>query len=222
MIRTMLILVLTMTLMTACDLLPSGGNAATPAPNTLTYEAPVTLTVKKDSSLTGTAIGYQGKSDTGAARVTIAGQIAPKQIGDSVDWQGVPAPNVDLKLAMRVVTFDEQSITFAGTAQIEIKNVAVQPGGTAGKAMLEFNAPVTFNLSKNEIVPGSNLTYIGSTPNGAQFAGVEGFPYRKTLDSIQYNGRITSKVYLRHDLRLIRFTDTDAVVGGTTKIIIEQ
>ncbi len=222
MIRTMLILVLTMTLMTACDLLPSGGNAATPAPNTLTYEAPVTLTVKKDSSLTGTAIGYQGKSDTGAARVTIAGQIAPKQIGDSVDWQGVPAPNVDLKLAMRVVTFDEQSITFAGTARIEIKNVAVQPGGAPGKVMLEFNAPVTFNLSKGETVLGSNVAYIGSTPNGAQFAGVEGYAYRKTLDSIQYNGRLSPKVYLRHDLRLIRFTDTDAVVGGTAKIIIEQ
>ncbi|MBI5305828.1 MAG: hypothetical protein HY868_27115 [Chloroflexi bacterium] len=222
MTRTILLMLVMLTMLTACDALPFGGNAATPPPNTLIYEAPVSLTVKKDSPLSGTAIGYQGKSDTGAARVTIAGQSAPKQVGDSVDWQGTPVPNVDLKLALRVLTFDDQSVTFAGTARIEIRNIAIQPGGSPGKAMLEFNAPVTFNLSKGETVLGSNVSYVGATPNGAQFAGVEGFPYRKTLDSIQYNGRISPKVYLRHDLRLIRFTDTDAVVGGTAKIIIEQ
>jgi hypothetical protein len=100
--------------------------------------------------------------------------------------------------------------------------VKVQPGGTVGTSLVEFNAPATFNLAKNESVPGTNLTYAGSTADGARFLGVEGVPYRKTLDSIQYNGRLAPKVYLRLDLRLIRFTETDAVVGGTAKIIVEQ
>lgn len=223
MTRMILLMLLTALLLTACDALPFiGGNAATPPPNTLIYEAPVTLTVKKDTPLGGTAIGYQGKSDTGAARVTIAGQIAPKQVGDSVDWAGSPTANVALKLTTRVLSFDDAGVTLAGLARIEIRNVGVQPGGAVGKPLLEFNAPVTFSLSKAETIPGSNVSYVGSTPNGAQFAGVEGYPYRKTADSLQYNGRLAPKVYLRHDLRVVRFTETEAVVGGTAKITIEQ
>ncbi|CAG0946777.1 hypothetical protein ANRL1_03256 [Anaerolineae bacterium] len=206
--------------LTGCDALPF---ASTPQPaNTLAYEAPVSLTIKKDTQLNGTSIAYNGKTETGSAKLVIAGLAAPKQVADTVDWEGTPAPNASVKLSTRVVSYDDQAITLVGTARIAIKDVKIQPGGLPGTPLIEFNAPVTFNLSKNEFALGSNIAYAGSTPNGAQFLGVEGYPYRKTLDSIQYNGRLTSKVFLRLDLRLIRFTETDAVVGGTAKIIIEQ
>jgi hypothetical protein len=126
-------------------------------PNTLVYEAPVSLTIKTGTLLSGTSIAYQGKTDTGQAKVLIAGLLAPKQVADTVDWQGTPVPNVDLKLTTRVASFDEQALTLAGTARIEISNVTVQPGGAPGTAQLEFNAPVTFSLKKDESIPGTKI-----------------------------------------------------------------
>ncbi|MEW5719528.1 MAG: hypothetical protein AB1817_12925, partial [Chloroflexota bacterium] len=102
--------------------------APTPLPpNTLLYDnVPVSLTIKIGTLLTGTSIAYQGKTETGQAKVLISGLLAPKQVADTVDWQGTPVPNVNLKLTTRVATFDDQSLVLAGTARLEISNVTVQ------------------------------------------------------------------------------------------------
>ena len=205
-----------------CSILPFL-SSGTPTPiNTMSYDAPVSLTIKTGSLLPGTSISYSGKSDTGAAKILLAGLLAPKQIGDTVDWEGTPVPNVKVRLNTRVLTFDDQSITLAGTAHIEIANIKVQSGGTPGAAVIEFSAPVTFSLKTNEAIPGSLVTYAGSSPNGAQFLGLEGYAYRKQLDSLQYVGHLASKVYLKLDLRVLSFSDSGAVVGGTATIRIEQ
>lgn len=197
--------------------------APTPLPpNTLVYNAPTTLTIKTGALLPGTSILYQGKTDTGQAQLYIAGLYAPKQIADTVDWQGTPAPNVNLKLTTRVATFDAQALTLAGTAQIEISNVTIQPGGTPGTPLLEFNAPVTHSLKKDQILPGTKIVYAGATPEGAQFLGLEGYPYRKQLDSLLYVGRINPKVFLRLDLRVVSFSESGVTLGGTANIKIEQ
>ena len=192
-------------------------------PNMLVYDkTPVSLTIKTGTLLPGTSIAYQGKTETGQAKVLMAGLLAPKQVADTVDWQGTPVPNVNLKLTTRVATFDEQSITLAGTARIEISNVTVQPGGASGTAQLEFKAPVTFSVKHGEFIPGTRLAYAGSTAEGAQFLGLEGYPYRKQLDSLQYAGRLNPKVFLQLDLRVLSYSETGVVLGGTANIKIEQ
>lgn len=196
--------------------------AATPPPNTLVYDAPVSLTVRSGTQLPGTSIGYSGKSETGAAKVTIAGQVAPKQVGDSLDWQGTPVPNVSVKLTTRVIAFDDKALVVGGTAHIEIANVTIQSGGSPGTAQMEFTAPVTYSLAKNRSIPGSNIFYVGMASEGAQFSGIEGYPYRKRLDSLQYVGRPSPKVFLRLDLRVVNFSETDVVLGGTANIKIES
>lgn len=210
--------------LTACgDLIPSLPGNRTPTPaNGLVYNSPASLTIKTGTILPGTTLGYSGKSATGAANLTIAGQLAPKQMADTVDWQGGPVANVNVKLNMRVATFDEESITLVGTARIEIADLKVQPGGTPGAALLEFSSPVTFSLDKNELVPGSMLAYKGSAADGAEFLGIEGYPFRKQFDSIQYVGRVNPKVFLKFDLRVLRFDSNTATVGGTVDIRIEQ
>lgn len=201
----------------------SGTPGTSPTPvNRLTYDAPVSLTIKSGATLPGTTLGYSGKSETGAAKVTIAGQLAIKQVADTVDWQGEPVAGISLKLNTRVATFDDQGITLVGTAHIEIANIRVTPGGTPGTAMLEFNSPVTFSLKKNDLIPGSILAYAGATSEGAQFLGVEGYPYRKQLDSLQYVGRLAPKVFLKLDLRVLSYNESSAIVGGTANIRIEQ
>lgn len=200
-----------------------GTPGASPTPvNRLAYDAPVSLTIKTGATLPGTTLGYSGKSETGAAKVTIAGQLAIKQVADTVDWQGEPIAGVNLKLNTRVATFDDQGITLVGAAHIEIANIKITPGGSPGTAMLEFNSPVTFSLKKNDLIPGSILAYAGATPEGAQFLGVEGYPYRKQFDSLQYVGRLAPKVFLKLDLRVLNFNEGSAVVGGTANIRLEQ
>lgn len=199
-----------------------GGGTPTPA-NLMTFDAPVTFNIKTGSLLPGTSIAYQGKTETGSAKVMLAGLPAPKQTADSVDWSGNLAPNVSARLTTRVATFDDQSITLAGTVRLEISNIDVKPGGTAGKELVEFTVPVvTYQLAKNQIIPGTNLAYAGSTPDGAQFLGVEGYPYRKQFDSLQYVGHLAPKVFLRLDLRVLNFSDSSATLAGPAHIRIEN
>jgi hypothetical protein len=208
-------------LVSACDVLPFAQTTPLP-PNTLAYDAPVSLDIKTGATLAGTTIAYSGKTDTGAGKIEISKLAAPKQIGDTVDWQGTPAPNVSVKLSTRVATFDDQSIKLVGTAHVEIKDTTLKAGGTTGTVLMEFNAPVTFSLNKNAAVPGSNVTYVGATNDGAQFLGVEGFPFRKPLDSLQYVGRANPKVFLKLDLRVTSFSDSSVLLVGTANIKIES
>ena len=191
-------------------------------PNTLTYDAPVSLTIKTDTVLPGTSIAYGGKTTAGAGKVLLAGLVAPKQVGDSVDWQGAPIPDVNVKLSLRVATFSDTSITLIGTSHIEISNVTIQPGGAPGTPLMEFSAPVSLSLNKNDSIPGSNLLYGGSTADGAQFLGLSGYPYRKALDSLQYVGRINPHVFLKLDLRVLSYSDSSVVLGGTATITLES
>ncbi len=208
-------------LLAGCSAIPFLGATPVP-PNTLIYNAPVSLTIKTGTVLPGTTIAYSGKTETGAAKVLLTGLLAPKQVGDTLDWEGTPVPEVKVKLSTRVISFDDKAITLVGTARVEVSNVTVQAGGSAGTVLMEFDAPVTYTLGKNELVPGSKLVFTGATPNGAQFLGVEGYPYRKPLDSLQYVGRLGTRVFLQLDLRLVSYSDTGAVVGGRAIIKLEQ
>lgn len=216
-------------LQVACDIiqkapipLPGTGpsDAATTSPNSLVYDAPVSLSIKTGATLPGTTVGYSGKTPGGAAKVLLGGQVAEKQRGDTLDWRGTPVPNLNLNLSTRVVTFDDMSITVVGTAHIELASIAVQPGGTFGDAPMEFSAPVTYSLAKNVPVPGTNISYIASSAEGAQFSGIQGYAYRKPLDSLQYIGRLNPKVMLKLDLRVLNFSDTNVLLGGTANLSI--
>lgn len=204
-----------------CSALPFPGS---PTPvNAIIYDTPVMFNIKSGAFLLGTSIAYQGKTDTGSAKVMLAGLLAPKQVADSVDWSGSLASNVTTKLSLRVTTFDDQSLNLAGTAHIEVANIDIKPGGTPSKELIEFDMPlVTYQLDKNKIVPGTNLVYAGSTPDGAQFLGIEGYPYRKQFDSLQYVGHLSSKVFLRLDLRVLNFSDTSVTLAGPARLRIEN
>ncbi len=198
--------------------------SSTPVPaNVLVYDPPVSFNIKSGSLLPGTSIAYGGKTESGAAKVLITGLVAPKQVGDSVDWQGAPAQNVNLKLATRVLMFDNQSVTLAGTAHIEVKDIQIKPGGSPGNVLIEFTVPViTFSLAKGQFIPGTKVAYLDSSNAGAQFAGVEGYPYRKQFDSLQYRGHVAPKVFLQLDLRVASYSDSGAVLAGTANIKIES
>jgi hypothetical protein len=211
----------------AAALLLVGCNALTGTTaigNSLVYEAPVTFEVTAGSLLNGTSIAYQGKTDTGSAKVMLAGIPAPKQTADSVDWNGNLVSNVAVVLKTRVAKYDDKSVTLAGTARLQISGVDIKPGGTPPTtALMEFIVPVvTYTLSKSQIIPGTNISFLGSAADGAQFGGVEGYPYRKQFDSVQYVGRLAPKVFLQLDLRVLNSSDTAATLAGPARIWVEN
>ncbi len=220
---TLSMILIGMTLLaSACSALPFLPSTTSSSADGLTYDAPVTLSIKSGAMLPGTTIAYGGKTTTGAAKVLIAGLVAAKQTGDSVDWQGTPAPDVKVSLATRVVTFDDQGINLFGTAHVEIAKVALKPGDLPGGALMEFSAPVSYSLAKDAFIPGTTVAFSGVGAEGAQFLGIEGYPYRKSLDSLQYTGQLNPKAFLKLDLRLINYSDSGAVLGGTANIRISQ
>jgi hypothetical protein len=203
-----------------CQFVPSAPSTP-PTPDTLVYDAPVTLSVKNGTVLPGTTIGYGGKTLTGAAKLLLAGQTAIKQMGDTLDWEGSPAPKTNLKLSTRVVTFDDQTVNLVGAAHIELSSPVIQPGAVTGASQMEFNAPVTYSVRKGNAIPGTKVLYMGSTNNGAQFGGVEGYPYRKVLDSLQYTGRLNPKATVKLDLRVLSYSDADTLLAGTANLKFE-
>ncbi len=212
-----------MVLLAGCGLVPTTGTPGTGSVgNTLVYDAPVSLTIRNGNLLPGTSIAFGGKTQTGAARVLISGLIAAKQTGDTLDWQGTPAPNTNVKLTTRIASYDEQAVTLVGTAHIEVSNLVLQPERSPITGTMEFLAPVTYSIGKNLTVPGTSVSYVGPSAQGAQFGGIEGYPYRKELDSLQYIGRLNSRTGLRLDLRVLSYSESNVLVAGTANIRIQS
>jgi hypothetical protein len=66
------------------------------------------------------------------------------------------------------------------------------------------------------------VAFAGSTPDGAQFIGIEGYPYRKQFDSLQYVGHLAPKIYLRLDLRILNFSESSVTLAGPARLRIEN
>jgi hypothetical protein len=205
---------------TRCTGIPFVPGSPTPG-GALIFDAPVSFTVRSGALLPGTSIGYGGRTATGAAKVMIGNLVAVKQVADSLDWEGSPVPNLKLKLSTRILSFDDQAVTFVGAAHIEVLSAMVVPVGQINQAPLEFSAPVTYTVAKNAFIPGSNITFVGSSSEGAKFAGIEGYPYRQNFDSLQYSGRIQQQVFLRLDLRVLSFSESSVTLGGAANIRVE-
>jgi hypothetical protein len=199
--------------MTACARqLPTG---------TMEYSTAFERSVPAGQTLPGTDIKYIGKTEQGA-EMSIGGQPTLKQTLDSLSWQGVVAPGVAIKYSLRVLTFDSQSLRAGGTAQVTVSNtnpVAV-PVTALPQDALAFDGLITYDVPKGKVIPGTTITYLGKTSDGAQIGGIEGYPYRKEADSIVWTGQLTDKVFSNLDMRVIYFSNTSLRVTGTVKLLV--
>jgi hypothetical protein len=182
-------------------------------PGALSFQGPQAYTLEPGEYLPGTDVRYMGKSDDGA-EFTIAGQRAVKQKADSLNWSGSPAEGVRLELRLRVVWYTESALYAAGTARLVVRDVSAQAGQIPGSGALSYQMPVAYTLPLNEAVAGTGLRYEGKSAEGARFAGVEGYPYRQTGDSVRWEGYLRPNVAVRQDLRLLQYDEQSARVGG--------
>lgn len=191
---------------------------ATELPSTLTYEGPQAYTLKPGDLLPGTNIRYVRRTNDGA-EFLIGDQPAIKQKADSLNGSGPLGDGVQLDLRLRIIWFTDQALYTAGTAKLTVRDTAPQAGGFT-EAPLSYQMPVAYTLRKQGTVPGTGLSYEGKTQEGAQFAGIEGYPYRQLGDSLRWQGRLRPNVALRLDLRVLEYDDNVARVGGIAHLYI--
>lgn len=211
-----LVLVLLLAAFPACQFL------ATPTPaRQISFDGPITITIQAGTTLPGTTMAYNGKAPDGRAIMILNGAQSLKATADSVNWTGalVLFSLVDLKL--RVLTYDENNITLAGTIHLVVQ----EPNPTAGNLPVnrlgEFTIPVTYTVNRGAFIPGTNVSYVGAKTGGAEFTNLDQVPYRERFDSVVWQGHLRERIALRLDMRVLDFNDDRAVLGGTAQVIFE-
>ncbi len=220
---TILILPILLAILPACFPSIGGISGGTATPRQIKFTGPVTTRIISGESLPGTNIQYLGRTPDDRANVIIGGLAAPKKGGDSLNWSGSPVPFTLVNLRTRVLTYDDGALNLVGTVDVIIQDPKPQPAQSPSSSyVMEFTLPAHHNLVRNQSVPGTTLAYVGKKTEGAQFSGIEGYPYRQQLDSVLWSGFLRDKVFIKADLRVTFYNDTNADLLGTMMIRFEQ
>ena len=188
-------------------------------PTSLSYDLATTVTVAANEALPGTGIRYETTDDEGA-HLTIEGEKITKRKGDSVFWKGTLAPGVTADERFRVVWFTADNLTLAGTVKLHVDDVAPRALEPVTTSPVTFSGPEVYSLAKGAKIPGTQLVYEGSTDQGAQFSGIEGYAYRQAGDSLVWEGMLRDGVYLRFEGRVIQFSSGSARIAGIVTLWI--
>ncbi len=192
------------------------------AEGALTYTGPTEISLKPGETLPGTDIVYVGLSDS-MAEFTIEGQKALKKAGDSLDWKGEPVDGVQLDLGLRLLLLTDQAVHTGGTVKIEVANAVLTAQPVDTESPIKFGVPVTYGVERGESIPGTLISYEERDEDkGVKLGGVEDYAYRKTGDSIVWEGKLRDNVWLRLDLRVLFSSDTSLHVGGTATVWLER
>lgn len=191
------------------------------ASGTLIYNGPTEQTVALGEAIPGSNIRFVGYSDAGA-EVLINDQPALKKVGDSLDWKGTPGTGVQVEMAQRILAANAQRLQTVGTVKVTVSDVQPELAPFPDKPMFDYKVAVSYTVRRGEIVPGTLLSYKGKADDGAEFAGVSGYPYRKMGDSLAWAGRLRSNTYLDMTLRVVAYTDEFVTLGGLATIGLTQ
>jgi len=194
----------------------------TPSLDTLVYKGPVEISVEPDEHLPGTDILYVGITN-GMAEFEIEGQRALKKIGDSLDWHGTPIDGVELDLGLRVLLMTDQTVHAGGTITIKIDQPTPRESALDTASTTKFSVPVTYGVKPGDNIPGTLISYEEQEEGkGARLGGIKDYPYRKTGDSVVWEGKLQDNVALRLDLRVLFFNDNTLRVGGVATLWLEK
>lgn len=206
-------------LVLAVTCVPGGGGDG----GDLTYRGPLEMGIGKDEFLPGTEIRYLGKAEDGAL-VSIAGQQALKKTGDSLNWVYNPVEDVAVDLNLRVILVTEDKLHALGTAKIVVVDPTLQPAAVDESAPIRYKLPVDYRVKKGQAIPGTTITYLGKTDQGAHLGNIEGYAYRELGDSIVWKGQLRpggdGGVWLDLDLRTLVIGEDSLNVAGTAELWI--
>lgn len=188
-----------------------------PPEGQLVYVGPTEQGVAAGDFVPGTDIQYVGMTEQGA-ELLIGGQKAEKKKGDSLDWDGHPLSGVTLNLKQRIVWFTGEKMHAAGTARLAIDEPQPEAMPFRDELPVLYKLPVGYTVKRGEAIPGTTISYLGASDAGAELGGIEGYPYRKIVDSITWTGKLREGVYLDTTLRVVLYNDEQLQVAGLATI----
>lgn len=98
---------------------PRSAEITTSSP--LKYTGPVAYSLAKGAVIPGSAITFEGRSEDGAKLGGIGGYPYRKG-GDSIFWEGKLTDDVNIRLELRVVQFDDKGMRTAGIVTLWLGN----------------------------------------------------------------------------------------------------
>jgi hypothetical protein len=183
----------------------------------LSYAGPTEISIDKGQFLASTDIQYLAKAADGA-QVSIGGQPALKKIGDSLDWKGTILAGVTVDESLRVVLISEETLHTAGTVRVDIATPSPQAEPVNESAPVHFKLPVAYRVDQDAAIPGTVITYLGKTDQGARLDNIQGYEYRQAGDSITWQGKLRDGVWLDLNLRTVLILDGSLDVAGTADV----
>jgi hypothetical protein len=186
----------------------------------LPYAGPVQVGIRAGTLLPGTDVQYLGLSERGA-RIAFGDKEMIRKTGDSVEWKGEMIEGVEVDETLRVILATDDTLQTAGTVRIIVTDPQPQAEKANSSAPVHFTLPVGYHVKVGEAIPGTTITYLGQTKDGAQLNRPEGHDYRKLGDSIVWEGSLRPGLWLELDLRTALITEDQLDVLGTAGIWIQ-
>lgn len=101
--------------LTVHDAAPAG--AQFPDKPLYSYQVGVTYNVRRGTTIPGTLISYEGKTDEGAKLGGVSG-YPYRKLGDSIGWEGRLRDNAYLDMTLRVIAYTDDFIQVGGLATV--------------------------------------------------------------------------------------------------------
>lgn len=198
----------------SCSFIPGRGGGSV-----LKFDGATEQTIGLGESIPGSNIRFVGYSDLGA-EVLIDDQRAVKRQGDSLDWKATLAPGVDVSMPLRIILADESRLKTVGTIHVTISSANPQPAAVPPGAAYTYKVAMGHTVRKGDRIPGTTITFRGKSDEGAQLAGVDGYPYRRIGDSVTWTGRLNDHAYIETTMRVAAYTEEFLTLAGLAEISV--
>ncbi|MEZ4659817.1 MAG: hypothetical protein R2911_19860 [Caldilineaceae bacterium] len=189
-------------------------------PGMLTVQGPTERRVGLGERIPGTDIQLVAVNGS-EAEFQIAGMRSVRVAGDSLDFDGEwPGINgVTYYARLRLYHVGSDNIRAAGVHQLVIRNIQpVESAVQLGNFTLKF--PVVASANRGAQFKGLTLGYVGQDDRGAQISGLPqgDYPYRKTGDSIVWNGQLRPDIPAQYNFRVLLYGADSLRIGGVVNI----
>lgn len=187
------------------------------AENAMAFTGPTEMRIEIGEFIRGTDIQLNAIVD-GRAQFLFSGLRAERIAGDSLDFDG-PWPNiggVDYLLRLRVYRVTEEYVRAAGVQRLLIEGI--QPIHQPAMVLQENPLKMTYtgSVAPGDLLKGTTFGYVGQAEQGAEISGIPAgdFPFRKTGDSLRWQGMLRPDLPAQFDLRIVHFGENSVQVAG--------
>lgn len=185
--------------------------------NAIAFAGPTEMRIEVGDFIRGTNIQLTAIDD-GRANFLFAGLRAERIAGDSLDFDG-SWPNiggVDYMIRLRVYRVAEEYVRAAGVHRLVIEGIQPTHQPTMTIQGTPVKIPYTGSAVMGELLKGTTFGYAGSGEQGAEIIGVPAgdFPFRKTGDSLRWQGMLRPDLPSLFDMRIVNYVEDSVQVAG--------